>query len=288
MSGTRRPHQSAGPGDDDDTPWDRSGGAARPESSRPPQAVLDRLSRARPPGAPAPAPPPSPARPDPAQFWAAPALQDASPRNTGSEYLSGPDEYFDPATGWDFDAISDSQIAAVSGSSATARGASPPQPPRRPAAPAPLPPVDDSSEFAIEIEADEPEAELSVDDAVAQAQALFRENRDDDAIATLARAAVLAPTNPQLTTWMEFGERRLIARHCNGGRLDRVPNLVHPRDKLLGVVQGQQRALILAIDGSRTAGELRAGLSAMSASHFWRTLGRLVERSWVAWGDPPD
>ena len=120
-------------GDDDAegaTPWDRpaSQAAAKDPSNRPPEAVLERLRRARSPrsepSSPPVAPPDRSPRPsadaslsdgdslNDEAFWARPEPVSPAPAEQG-DYLSGPEEVFDAATGWDFSAITDSQIPSI-------------------------------------------------------------------------------------------------------------------------------------------------------------------------------
>lgn len=275
-----RVYRSPGTPDPDRAPWEKTHPklrAARRDAEqagkRPAQAVMDKLNRAR--GAAGQAPlepqPPVPPPQDPvSSFW-------GTPRTDGSlaatpapdEFLSGEEEFFDPATGWDFQAITSRQIEAVRSQEA--------------------PTVAESGEFSVEIEPGEPlpppvPSPATVDQALQRAQELFGGKRDDEALDLLAAASRAAPEDARLTTWIEFGERRVMRRHCPTGGLDRVPRLAHPLDTLLRVASPEQARLLHSVDGVSNAAALRQQLG-LGASTFWALAGRLVERGWMNWLD---
>lgn len=302
----RKVFRSPGGGDQDKAPWegrthpkvraarrDAELAGKKPVVNRPADAVLAKLQRARGPrGADPPhptTPPPAEpgtgtggaaasARPSPKDFWASAVSQEHIPAVAPpQEFLSGGEDLFDPATGWDYAAITDSQIAAA--------GAPPEPAVAQPAVAAPEPSLDESAEFAVEIE-DEPSAPapITVDDALERAQALFKEERDAEALQLLGVASRLAPSDPRLTTWSEFGERRVMLRACPTAALDRIPRLGHPLGTLAQAARPDQLAVLQAVDGQTTAAAVRARIGAEPVA-FWSTLGRLVERGWVVWSD---
>ncbi len=301
---TRRVFRSPGSSDPDKAPWEnthpklRAARKAAEEAGKlPSQAVLDRLNKARGPrGAettqiahPRPLPPPPPPEDTSSSFWAPPATEpEVAAVVPPDEFLSGDEEFFDPATGWDFQAITDHQIEAVSGSTPIAA----PQSAPRGASPAASPPLAQSGEFAVEIDDDEPVDDspaaagppLSVDQALERAQALFGVERDGDALKILVEAADLTPADPRLAPWIQFGERRITLRLCPTGGLDRVPQLGHPLESLVRAASPAQTALLSAVDGRRNAATLQQALG-VDVSSFWKTVGRLIERGWLTWAD---
>ncbi len=383
---------------------------------RPRESAVDTQSgpapaRRGPPPGPAPAPQPSGfsmageetpsySAEDSISFWSLQAADGPAPGPTDDEPLSGTDEVFDPATGWDFAAVSDSDLQgrsdrpdpspppspstppsppaassvadlpdwgepAFDGAgpsysdlptppSATGDGplpdldGAPPWPPGNPtAAPAvpeelsdpapdatpgpgpnvvfdndgffsvadvaaPVPasspppePLEESAEFEFEVDDDPPEelseddiysqsaipavppdlAALPVEEAVETARALFANDDPALGMAVLQAARMRAPEDTRVETWLEFGERRLIARFAPGATGERVPVLLHPGEKLLRVTAGDQATLIAAVDGARTIAQLRLQLPQLPVVGFWKDVGKLLERGWLGWAD---
>ena len=126
---------------------------------------------------------------------------------------------------------------------------------------------------------------LTCGEAIIWAKELFEEDRARDGMALLSFTAARFPDDPLLATWLEFGERRLIARYCPGVRLDDVANLVPDQPLLLRRTVGAQRALVAAIDGVRTIAALRELLPGIPVVTFWEDLGKMNDRGWLRWED---
>jgi hypothetical protein len=285
---------------------------------------------------------------DSVSFWALPAAERRRPAaRTEDEPLSGTDDdVFDPATGWDLDAVSSKAIENRRLQQAAARVA-PPQSPAwpealppleeleaslRPPTPEPAPPPapparrgvefdeqgffsvadaqvptpqvevdDESGEYEIEVDQSSANldddlfsqsalpsvppdlAALPVEQAIARAQELFRTDDPAMGMAVLEATRMRAPDDPRVQTWLEYGERRLMARFCPGVSAHWVPRLMHPKEKLAVVTAGDQRVLIAAIDGRRTLVGLREALPQIPAVGFWKDVGKLQERGWIGW-----
>ena len=287
----RRVFRSPDSSDPDKAPWERTHPklrAARRDAAkagkRPAQAVLDKLNRARRArgrdSAEAGPTDPSPDttqgddardRSDPASsFWSAASTgSDLTAVATPDEFISGEEEFFDPSTGWDFQAITNRQIEAVRSQEVAV--------------------VADSGEFSLEIDADEPipppgAPPLDAEHSLTQAQELFQQERDLEAITLLDATSRAAPDDPRLTTWIEFGERRVMRRCCPTGGLDRVPRIARPPGEMLPAADPAETGLLLAIDGASNAATLRQRLG-LGAVEFWAPMGKLVERGWILWID---
>lgn len=173
-------------------------------------------------------------------------------------------------------------------------------------APAPASSLEESAEFEFEMDDDGPEelseddiysqsalpavppelAILPVEEAVVRARELFADGDPELGMAVLEAARMRAPDDTRVETWLEFGERRLIAHHAPGARSDRVPLLLHPASKLLRVTAGDQASLIAAVDGVRDINQLRRALPQLPVVGFWKDVGKLLERGWLGWSDP--
>jgi hypothetical protein len=335
---------------------------------------------------------------DSISFWALQSVDTGRAAPVAGEPLSGTDEVFDPATGWDFAAVSDADLRAsheqttpspapppvrsavanvpdwgspsfgdepVSPASSPIEGPSfsdlpapasasreaplpdldtfeppaalssdgsipfEPAPPSCTSGPVVFDPdgffsvadvsgptspppagseagqLEESAEFEFDID-DEPVSELEehdiysqsalpavppelailpVEDAVVRARELFADDDPDLGMAILQAARMRAPNDTRVETWLEFGERRLMARYAPGARPDRVPVLAHPKEKLLRVTAGDQAALIAAIDGQRDLIRLRRALPQLPVVGFWKDVGKLLERGWLGWSD---
>jgi hypothetical protein len=296
----RRVFRSPATPDPDKAPWEQTHPKVRAvrrdaaaAGKLPAQAGLDRLNRARGPRGAEPPTPPAPRPPAPplgmaddpdrsaptasgSSFWA-PPVPDEPPDDgaTAEDFLSGDEDFFDPATGWDFQAITDSQITAIaepraadgSGERAT----------------------DDSGEFAVEIDEEDPAPSQlgpppTVDEALKRVQIEFGAGRDAAALDLLTAALRTAPNDPRLQTWIEFAERRIMLRLCPNGGTDRVLRLAHPLPTLLQAASPDLAPLLAAVDGRTRAAALRE-LLALDATTFWTAVGRLIERGWIAWID---
>lgn len=124
---------------------------------------------------------------------------------------------------------------------------------------------------------------LPVEEAVERARELFADDDPALGMAVLEAARMRAPADTRVETWLEFGERRLIARYAPEARPDRIPVLLHPTEKLLRVTGGDQAALIAAVDGRRTLTQLRRALPQLPLVGFWKDIGKLLERGWLGW-----
>jgi hypothetical protein len=124
---------------------------------------------------------------------------------------------------------------------------------------------------------------LSSADAVTEAQRLFEEGHAEEGVALLEAAAGRNPGDSSIETWLDIGERRLIAKYCPDVRGTSVPKLTKPKRELLRVTQGPQRRLVTAIDGERSISEVRSVLPDVQIVVFWKDLAKLNERGWLEW-----
>jgi len=201
------------------------------------------------------------------------------------EYLSGPSHLFDPATGWDFSALSDEQVAAAR----AARNAAPAPgaPPR--SAPAPGIPADgpminlQPAAGAAFAQAPPKVARVSPEEGVARARDMMTAGQDEAAVELLEQVDKGAPGDSNVQTWLEYGVRRLMQKHCPGATPDKIPSLSHSLDKLAAVASEPQAAILGVIDGQSNLLQVRAASLGLSTAAFWLELGKLRSRGWVHW-----
>ena len=124
---------------------------------------------------------------------------------------------------------------------------------------------------------------LPTDEALSKAQELFGTGNPELGMALLESARIQAPDDTRLQTWLDYGERRVMLASCPGVKRDQVPTLVHSKSKLAAVTSGDQRSIVLAIDGRRTLVELREALPQIPVVGFWKELGKLQQRGWLRW-----
>ncbi len=128
-------------------------------------------------------------------------------------------------------------------------------------------------------------AMLPLDEALGKAQEFFGTGQEELGMALLESARIQAPDDPRLATWLEYGERRIMLAACPGATFKRTPALTHPRTRLAAVTAGDQRTLVMAIDGQHTLAQLREALPQIPAVGFWKELGKLQQRGWLRWTD---
>lgn len=230
-------------------------------------------------------PPPAEVGPDAVSagdaFWQLPV--DGGDRPVPAEpheYLSGPSHLFDAATGWDFAALSGDQIAAVEAQ----RGS---EPARRPAERrrADTPPAINLQPAAgAAFDRAPPKIQRVVpEEGVARARELLSGGQAEEAVDLLERLDRDAPGDPNVQTWLEYGVRRLMKKHCPGATPDDILVLNHPLNKLQAVASPAQSELLGNIDGRSTLMQVRAATMGLPTARFWAELGRLHNRGWVRW-----
>jgi hypothetical protein len=182
-----------------------------------------------------------------------------------AEYLSGDDDVFDPATGWDFAAISSTSMESLD---------------------ARLDPDDEPDETISDDDTSPPPPRRTATTILEVVKEQLDAGALDDAVRNLEEARQLAPEDPLVSTWFDYAERRLMAKHCPGASLDSVPSLTHPAAKLLQVTRDEQQRLIGLIDGRTSLAKVRARTGDIDTLALWRALGKLTSRGWVRLAAP--